>query len=79
MKIAFFDTKDYDKELFDKFNENYNYEITYFESKLNKETAQFTKGFEVVCIFVNDVVTNEPGRLGNAVKRAVKKRPKKRF
>jgi len=59
MKIAFFDTKDYDKELFDKFNENYNYEITYFESKLNKETAQFTKGFEVVCIFVNDVADKE--------------------
>ncbi|HOZ54616.1 MAG TPA: 2-hydroxyacid dehydrogenase [Clostridia bacterium] len=59
MKIAFFDTKDYDKELFDKFNENYNYEITYFESKLNKETAQFTKGFEVVCIFVNDTADKE--------------------
>lgn len=59
MKIAFFDTKDYDKELFEKFNEKYNYEITYFESKLNKETAQFTKGFEVVCIFVNDVADKE--------------------
>ena len=35
--------------------------------------------YEWICIFVNDVVTNEPGRLGNAVKRAVKKRPKKRF
>lgn len=32
----------------------YNYEITYFESKLNSETASLTKGFDVVCIFVND-------------------------
>ena len=31
-----------------------NYEITYFESKLNSETASLTKGFDVVCIFVND-------------------------
>ncbi len=59
MKIAFFDTKYYDKELFDKFNENYNFEITYFESKLNKETAQFTKGFDAVCIFVNDIADKE--------------------
>ena len=35
IKIAFFDTKDYDKALFDKYNKDYNYDITYFESKLN--------------------------------------------
>lgn len=54
IKIAFFDTKDYDKGLFDKYNKNYNYDITYFESKLNAETAPLAKGFDVVCIFVND-------------------------
>lgn len=59
IKIAFFDTKDYDKELFEKFNKNYNYEITYFESKLNKETAQLTKGYDVICIFVNDKADKE--------------------
>lgn len=58
-KIAFFDTKDYDKTLFDEFNKNYNYEITYFESKLNKETAQLAKGYDVVCIFVNDKADEE--------------------
>lgn len=56
IKIAFFDTKDYDKDFFDLYNKNYNYEITYFESKLNAETAQLASGFDVVCIFVNDVV-----------------------
>ena len=56
IKIAFFDTKDYDKDFFDLYNKNYNYEITYFESKLNAETAQLANGFDVVCIFVNDVV-----------------------
>ena len=56
IKIAFFDTKEYDKELFDRYNENYHYDITYLESKLNTETAPLAKGFDVVCIFVNDVV-----------------------
>ena len=59
IKIAFFDTKDYDKKLFEKFNKNYNYEITYFESKLNKETAQLTKGYDAICIFVNDKADKE--------------------
>ena len=54
VKIAFFDSKNYDKESFNYHNKMYNYEITYFESKLNSETASLTKGFDVVCIFVND-------------------------
>ena len=54
IKIAFFDSKHYDKESFNNHNKMYNYEITYFESKLNSETASLTKGFDVVCIFVND-------------------------
>ncbi len=54
MKIAFFDTKEYDRKVFDKYNEKYGYDITYFESKLNSETAMLTKGYDVVCIFVND-------------------------
>ena len=59
VKIAFFDTKDYDKELFDEYNKNYGYDITYFDSKLNKETAELTKGYDVVCIFVNDKADEE--------------------
>ena len=54
VKIAFFDSKNYDKESFNDHNKMYNYEITYFESKVNSETASLTKGFDVVCIFVND-------------------------
>ncbi len=55
VKIAFFDTKDYDKKFFDEYNKKYNYEITYFESKLNSETAELARGFDVICIFVNDI------------------------
>lgn len=56
IKIAFFDTKEYDKTLFDEYNKNYGYEITYLESKLNAETAPLARGFDAICIFVNDVV-----------------------
>lgn len=54
IKIAFFDTKDYDKTLFNKYNKKYKYDITYFETKLTSETAPLAKGFDAVCIFVND-------------------------
>ena len=51
-KIAFFDTKPYDRTWFDALGQNY--EITYFEEKLNHHTAKFTDGFDAVCAFVND-------------------------
>lgn len=59
IKIAFFDTKEYDRKLFDKYNETYGYDITYFESILNSETAPLTKGFDVVCIFVHDKIDEQ--------------------
>lgn len=59
MKIAFFDTKEYDRKVFDKYNEKYEYDITYFESKLNSETAMLAKGYDVACVFVNDNADKE--------------------
>jgi len=51
-KVAFFDTKPYDKFWFDKANTEY--EIDYFEGKLNSKTAKIVRGCEAVCAFVND-------------------------
>ena len=51
-KIAFFDTKPYDRTWFDILAKKY--EITYFEEKLNRHTAKFTDSFDAVCAFVND-------------------------
>ncbi len=51
-RIAFFDTKPYDKIYFDKYNKNY--EIVYFEGKLTSKTASLVKGFDAVIAFVND-------------------------
>lgn len=59
IKILFYDTKEYDKELFEKYNKQYNYEIKYLETKLNSETAPLAKGYDAVCIFVNDVADKE--------------------
>lgn len=65
IKIAFFDTKEYDKKFFNKYNEDYGYQITYFESNLNTETALLTKGFDAVCIFVHDKVDKETFKILN--------------
>ncbi len=59
MKIAFFDTRSYDKVSFTKMNEEYKYDIDFRDYKLNENTALTTKGFDVVCVFVNDVVNAE--------------------
>lgn len=52
-RIAFFDTKSYDKIWFDEYNDG-RYEIVYFEGKLNRHTVGITSGFDGVCGFVND-------------------------
>ncbi len=56
MKIAFFDTHSYDKKSFTEANKAFNYEIDFRDYKLNENTAMTAQGFDVVCVFVNDVV-----------------------
>lgn len=59
MRIAFFDTKEYDIESFDNLVKDKNIEVKYFESKLNNDTVSLTKGFDGVCVFVNDIINKE--------------------
>ncbi|MBE9029913.1 2-hydroxyacid dehydrogenase [filamentous cyanobacterium LEGE 11480] len=54
MKIAVFSTKPYDRQFFDAANQTYNYDLTFFETKLTQQTASLAQGFTTVCIFVND-------------------------
>ena len=56
MKIAFFDTKPYDKQSFDKYGAENGVKFKYFETKLNEDTANLASGFDGVCVFVNDTV-----------------------
>lgn len=56
MKIAFFDTKPYDKASFDLYGKKYGITFKYFETKLNEDTADLAQGYDGVCAFVNDTV-----------------------
>ena len=59
MKIAFYDTHSYDKDAFTKSNQEFNFKITFFDFKLNENTVATSKGYDIVCIFVNDVADKE--------------------
>lgn len=59
LRIAFFGTKEYDRLFFselskDKGEGTYNVDIEYFNSRLTIESVGLSKGFDGVCIFVND-------------------------
>lgn len=58
-KVAFFDTKPYDKIYFDSLKEQHDVEIEYFESKLSPRTAVMAKGTKAVVAFVNDDIGKE--------------------
>jgi D-lactate dehydrogenase len=57
-KIAFFDTKPYDRESFNELNKTYNFDITYFRYHLTPENIILAQGFDVVVVFVNDIINN---------------------
>lgn len=58
-KIAFYDTKPYDKIWFMPLAKEYGYKISFFESRLCAATAILANGFDAVCSFVNDEVDEE--------------------
>ena len=64
LRVAFFGTKDYDRIFFselsrDKGEGTYNVDIKYFNSRLTIESANLAKGYDAVCIFVNDEAPRE--------------------
>ena len=59
LRVAFFDTKPYDRIYFDTLKENYGIEIEYFESKLSPRTAVMAKNVSAVVAFVNDDICKE--------------------
>ncbi len=56
MKIAFFDTKPYDRPSFEQYAARAGLEIKFFEAKLSEDTAELAHGYDGVCVFVNDTV-----------------------
>ena len=56
MKVAFFDAKPYDQVGFEKYTQGTDISIKYFETHLNEDTVSLAKGYDCVCVFVNDIV-----------------------
>lgn len=58
-KIAFYDTKPYDRKWFTELAKNVGIDIRYLESRLNTDTAVLSSGCRAVCAFVNDDLSEE--------------------
>lgn len=54
MKIAFFDTHKFEKNIYLENVKALNHEITFFETRLNQQTANLALGHTCICAFVND-------------------------
>ncbi len=59
MKLAFFDTKPYDRPSFENHCAKEGIEVKFFDTKLNTDTAELAHGYDAVCVFVNDTVNSE--------------------
>lgn len=71
IKVALFDAKDYDISSFQTANQSIDtvkapssegacrVEISFFETRLTEETAKLAEGFDVVCVFVNDILSRQ--------------------
>lgn len=57
MRIAFYGTKPYDKIWFEPMTKDYGFEIRFIELPCNEDTVFLAKGYDAVCIFVNDKMT----------------------
>ncbi|MCQ3934230.1 MAG: 2-hydroxyacid dehydrogenase [Gammaproteobacteria bacterium] len=57
MKILFFDTHRYEKDVFRAANEAHGHDIVFAEARLGPETAGLAAGYDAVCSFVNDRVS----------------------
>lgn len=56
MKVTFFDTKEYDRKAFEKYQGQDGLELKFYETRLCEDTAGLARGADAVCVFVNDDV-----------------------
>lgn len=64
VNIAFFDAKEYEIESFVKANAEISeakgvFGIKYYETRLSEDTVNLADGYDVVCVFVNDIVNRK--------------------
>ncbi len=53
-KILFYSSKKYEIKIFNKINKKFKFKIKYYKKSLNIKTVKKSKGFNHICIFVND-------------------------
>ena len=56
IKVAFYDTKIYDRPSFEHYGALHDIQFRFLETKLNEYTVELAKGCDAVCVFVNDTV-----------------------
>ena len=56
IKVAFYDTKEYDKPSFERYGAMEEMQFRFLETKLNEDTVELARGCDAVCVFVNDTV-----------------------
>lgn len=54
MRIAFFDTRSFERPVFEAANPLHGHTLTFFDSSLNLSTVSLARGHEAICVFVND-------------------------
>jgi len=59
MRILFYGTKPYDRIWFEPLAKDYGYEITFLEVQCAKETVFLAKGYDAVCVFINDTIDGD--------------------
>jgi D-lactate dehydrogenase len=59
IKIAFFDSKPYDKESFTDINKKYNFEFKFHKFHLTPDNIVLAQNSDVVVVFVNDMINAE--------------------
>ena len=59
ISISFFDARTYDREMFNGINKDFGFDIKYFKFNITEENAVLAEGSDVVCAFVNDIVSEK--------------------
>jgi len=54
MKILVYSAKPYDRVFFDEANADHAHNLQFIETRLNPQTCELARGFDAVCVFVND-------------------------
>ncbi len=58
-RIAFFDTKPYDKESFSELNKKYGFELKYFKFHLTPDNIILAQNADAIVVFVNDMINSD--------------------